>query len=127
VGIGAHPVGHTASRRHVGGRHLVDWVVRLLFRQPNVSSVCFSSVLPAVVGSTSRSCVNHIVSLLQQGSADAANRLFVIAGVLITQDGMQLSIPMLSVEVAAEYSIICSSLMLLVTCMVLAHLLLRSI
>jgi len=71
--------------------------------------------------------VNHIVSLLQQGSADAANRLFVIAGVLITQDGMQLSIPMLSVEVAAEYSIICSSLMLLVTCMVLAHLLLRSI
>jgi exosortase len=70
--------------------------------------------------------VNHIVSLLQQGSADAANRLFVIAGVPVTRDGLQLSIPGLAVEVATECSSIRSSLMLLVTSMVLAHLLLRS-
>ena len=70
--------------------------------------------------------VNHIASLLQEGSADAANRLFVIAGVPVTRDSLQLSISGLTVEVATEFSSIRSSLMLLVTTMVLAHLLLRS-
>ena len=70
--------------------------------------------------------MNHIVSLLQRGSADAANWLFVIAGVAVTRDGLQLTIPGLTLEVATECSSIRSSLMLLVTSMVLAHLLLRS-
>ena len=70
--------------------------------------------------------LNHIVSFLQQGSADAAHLLFVIAGVPVTRDGLQLSIPGLTLEVATECSSIRSSLMLLVTSMVLAHLLLRS-
>ena len=70
--------------------------------------------------------LNHIVSFLQQGSAYAARLLFVIAGVPVTQDGVRLSIPGLTLEVAKECSSIRSSLMLLVTSMVLAHLLLRS-
>src|SRR5271157_4763530 len=70
--------------------------------------------------------LNHIVSLLQQGSAYAANLLFVIAGVPVTQDGLRLTIPGLTLEVAEECSSIRSSQMLLVTTMVLAHLLLRS-
>jgi exosortase len=70
--------------------------------------------------------VNHIVSLLQQGSADAANRLFIIAGIPVTRDGLRVSVPGLTVEVATECSSIRSSLMLLVTSTVPAHLLLRS-
>jgi exosortase len=71
--------------------------------------------------------VNRIVSFLQQGSASAANLLFAAAGVPVTRDGLMLSIPGLTVEVAQQCSSIRSSLMLLVTTMVLAHVLLRSV
>jgi exosortase len=70
--------------------------------------------------------LSHIVSFLQQGSAYAARLLFEIARVPVMQDGVLLSIPGLRLEVAQECSSIRSSLMLLVTSMVLAHLLLRS-
>jgi len=70
--------------------------------------------------------LNHIVTFLQQGSAYVASLLFAIAGVPVTQDCMRLSIPGLTLEVAKECSSIRSSLMLLITGMVLAHLLLRS-
>ncbi len=70
--------------------------------------------------------LNPTVGFLQQGSAYAARLLFGIAGVPVTQDGIVLSIPGLTLEVAKECSSIRSSLMLLVTSMVLAHLLLRS-
>src|SRR5208337_1738112 len=70
--------------------------------------------------------LNHIVNFLQQGSAYAAHLFFAIAGVPVTQDGVRLTIPGLTLEVAEECSSIRSSLMLLVTTMVLAHLLLRS-
>jgi len=70
--------------------------------------------------------LNHIVSFLQKGSAYAANLLFAIAHVPVTQDGLRLTIPGLTLEVAEECSSIRSSLMLLVTTIVLAHLLLRS-
>jgi len=67
-----------------------------------------------------------IVDLLQRGSALSAHALFAIAGVPVLQDGVVLSIPGLTVEVAQECSSIRSSSMLLVTAMVLAHVLLRS-
>lgn len=70
--------------------------------------------------------LTRIVSLLQQGSAVAAALLFRVAGVPVIRDGVLLSIPGLDVEVATECSSIRSSLMLIVTTMVLAHLLLRS-
>ncbi len=70
--------------------------------------------------------LSYIVGLLQQGSAYAASLLFTIAGVPVTQDGVRLSIPGLTLEVAKECSSIRSSQMVLVTTMVLAHLLLRS-
>jgi exosortase len=70
--------------------------------------------------------LNWIVSLLQQGSAAAAHLLFLVAGVPVAQRGLLLHIPELTLEVAPECSSIRSSLMLLVTTMVLAHLLLRS-
>jgi exosortase len=70
--------------------------------------------------------LNEIVKSLQQGSAFATKLFFAIAGVPLAQDGLMLSIPGLTIEVAKECSSIRSSLMLLVTTMVLAQLLLRS-
>jgi exosortase len=70
--------------------------------------------------------LNEIIKLLQQGSALAARMLFAIAGVPVVQNGVMLTIPGLTIEVAKECSSIRSSSMLLVTTMVLAQLLLKS-
>jgi exosortase len=70
--------------------------------------------------------LNRIVSLLQQTSASMTYLLFAAVGVPVNQDGVLLSIPGLTIEVAKECSSIRSSLMLMVTSMVLAHLFLRS-
>ena len=70
--------------------------------------------------------LNKIVAIWQQGSAISASLLFSALGIPVTQDGILLSIPGLSLEVAQECSSLRSSLMLVVTTMVLAHLFLRS-
>ena len=70
--------------------------------------------------------LNEIVHLLQQGSAFAAYVLFAAAGVPVAQDGIMLTVPGLTIEVAQECSSIRSSSMLLVTTIVLAQLFLRS-
>jgi len=70
--------------------------------------------------------LNEIVQFLQHQSALAARILFVLAGVPVTQEGIVLSVPGWDVEVARECSSIRSSVMLVVTTMVLAHLFLRS-
>jgi exosortase len=70
--------------------------------------------------------LNQIVASWQQGSAITASILFSAVGVPVTQDGIMLSIPGLTLEVAQECSSLRSSLMLIVTSMVLAHLFLRS-
>jgi exosortase len=70
--------------------------------------------------------LNKIVALWQHGSALSASFLFSALGIPVTQDGVMLTIPGLSLEVAQECSSLRSSLMLIVTSMVLAHLFLRS-
>ena len=70
--------------------------------------------------------LSAIISGLQQGSASAAHLFFAAVGVPATQDGIVLTIPGLTVEVAQECSSIRSSMILLITTMVLAHLFLRS-
>lgn len=72
------------------------------------------------------SVLDAIVAFLQRGSADAAQLLFNGVGVPVVQDGVRLSIPGLTVEVAQECSSIRSSMILLVTTMVVAQLFLRS-
>jgi exosortase len=72
------------------------------------------------------SVVDSIVSFLQQSSALAAHAIFTLARVPVEQRGLLIHIPGLTLEVAPECSSIRSSLVLLVTTMVLAHLLLRS-
>ena len=70
--------------------------------------------------------LTRIISLWQHGSATSASVLFSAFGIPVTQDGIVLSIPGLTLEVAQECSSLRSSLMLIVTSMVLAHLFLRS-
>ena len=69
----------------------------------------------------------RIIHALQQGSAFAASLLFSAFNVPVSQQGIMLSIPGLNLEVARECSSIRSSLMLLITTMVLAHVLLRTV
>jgi exosortase len=71
--------------------------------------------------------LDRLVTLLQHQSADATHFLFAATGVPAIQNGMFISIPGVTVEVARECSSIRSSLMLLVTSMVLAHLFLRAL
>jgi len=68
-----------------------------------------------------------IIRLLQAGSAQSARSLFEAAGVPVAQTGTQITVPRLTIEVARECSSIRSSLMLVVTTMVLAQMLLRSV
>jgi len=70
--------------------------------------------------------LSSITGFLQHQSAIAASILFRCARVPVTRDGIVLSIPGLDIEVARECSSIRSSMMLIVTTMVLAHLFLRS-
>jgi exosortase len=70
--------------------------------------------------------MNEIIVLLQQGSAWSANLMFTAFGVPVTRDGVFLTIPGLTLQVAQECSSIRSSSMLLVTTIVLAQLVLRT-
>jgi exosortase len=69
--------------------------------------------------------LDRIVAGLQQGSVAASQWLFLLFRIPVARDGTMLTIPGLDIEVTAECSSIRSSLMLLVTTMVLAHLLLN--
>jgi len=72
------------------------------------------------------SMLNAVVGFLQRESAVGSAALFELAGVPVARDGVLLTIPGLTVQVAQECSSIRSSLMLLVTTMVLAQLFLQS-
>ena len=70
--------------------------------------------------------VDEMIAALQILSAYAARFLLVVGGIPVTQDGTLLSMATLDVDVAPQCSSIRSSLMLLITTMLLAHLFLRS-
>jgi exosortase len=69
--------------------------------------------------------LNLIIAYLQLGSAWSAHALFATFGIPVAQDGVVVTIPGLTLQVAQECSSIRSSTMLLVTSIVLAQLLLR--
>jgi exosortase len=71
--------------------------------------------------------LSQIVNFLQVGSASAARVLLTIAQVPVSQDNTILRIPGLTIEVAQECSSIRSSLLLVVTAMLTAHLFLRTL
>lgn len=70
--------------------------------------------------------LNRMIALLQIGSAWSAHGLFTLCGVPVVQNGVLLTIPNLTLQVAQECSSIRSSSMLLVTTIAVAEMLLRS-
>jgi exosortase len=73
-----------------------------------------------------QSFLGGVIALLQEGSAWCAHALFAACGVPVVQEGVFLTIPGLTIQVAQECSSIRSSSMLLVTTIVLVQILLRS-
>lgn len=70
--------------------------------------------------------LSRIIAWLQLGSAWSAHALFSVFAIPVVQDGVLLTIPGLTLQVAEQCSSIRSSSMLLVTTIVLAQLFLRS-
>ncbi len=73
-----------------------------------------------------QTAVNHIVTMLQDGTVSLTRSLFVLCGIPVVQHGPVLGIPGLTIEVAQECSSIRSSLLLAVCGMVVCYLLLHS-
>ncbi len=73
-----------------------------------------------------RIVMDSLISLLQIGSAWSAHAFFAAFGVPVFQQGVVLTVPGLTVQVAQECSSIRSSSMLIVTTLVMAQVLLRS-
>jgi|SRR5271165_765714 len=107
---------------------VVWWIasVQMCFGPPAVRSFLFPLCFLFWIVPLPPMALDRVVGFLQNQSAFAARALFWMARVPVTQDGLVLSIPGLDVEVAPECSSIRSSLFLIVTTMVLAHLFLRS-
>lgn len=70
--------------------------------------------------------LDEIIRLLQQGSTEIAWLLFRALQVPVLRQGFVLAVPGLSIEVAKECSSIRSSMALLITCILAAHLYLRT-
>ena len=70
--------------------------------------------------------LNWTIELLQCGSTEISYLLFKMVGVPALKQGFVISVPGISIEVAAECSGIRSSLALLITCLLAAHLYLRT-
>jgi exosortase len=118
-----------SDRLSLGMLGLVIWWIGsiiLCFGVETSKSLLFPICFLFLVVPLPPSALNWIVEFLQQQSAAVAYHMFQLARVPVTQNGIMLSIPGLDIEVAPECSSIRSSLMLVVTTAVLAHLFLRS-
>ena len=73
-----------------------------------------------------RSAVDPIITGLQEGSVWSTHALFALVNVPVSQQGVHLMIPGLTIEVARECSSIRSSSILVVISILAAHVLLRS-
>ena len=70
--------------------------------------------------------LDWIIHLLQQGSTEIAYLIFRALGVPVLRQGFVLSVPGVTIEIAKECSSIRSSMALLITCLLAAHLYLRT-
>jgi exosortase len=70
--------------------------------------------------------LNWFVHALQEGSTDIAWLIFQMTGTPVLRNGFQLSLPTVTIEVAEECSSIRSSMALFITCLLAAHLYLRT-
>ena len=70
--------------------------------------------------------LNRVIAALQEGSTEIAYLIFQAVGTPVSRNGFLLSVPGVTIEVAKECSSIRSSIALLVTCLLAAHLYLRT-
>lgn len=108
---------------------LVTWWIGsiiLCFGRETFRSLLFPICFLFLIVPLPDRALNWITLFLQQQSASSASMLFGLVGVPVTQDGIILSIPGLTIEVARECSSIRSSTILVVMTVLLAHLFLRS-
>lgn len=70
--------------------------------------------------------LNHVIYLLQEGSADIAELIFNLTGVPALREGFVFHLAHLSIEVAKECSGIRSSMALLILALLVGHLLMRA-
>ncbi|MGA8871636.1 MAG: exosortase/archaeosortase family protein [Candidatus Acidiferrales bacterium] len=70
--------------------------------------------------------LDRVIRALQQGSTEIAYLIFQAVGTPVSRHGLLLSVPGVTIEVAKECSSIRSSLALLITCLLAAHLYLRT-
>lgn len=70
--------------------------------------------------------LDRMIYMLQQGSTEIAYLIFKAFGVPVLRQGFLLSVPGVTIEVASECSSIRSSIALLITCLLAAHLYLRT-
>ncbi len=68
----------------------------------------------------------RVIYFLESGSTSLAYFLFRVLGVPVLRDGFLLTVPGVTIEVAKECSGIRSSMALLITCLIAAHLFLRT-
>ena len=70
--------------------------------------------------------LDWIIRALQEGSTEGAYLIFQAVGTPVSRNGFLLSLPGVTIEVAKECSSIRSSIALLITCLLAAHMYLRS-
>jgi exosortase len=70
--------------------------------------------------------LDRIIHALQQGSTEVAYLIFQAVGTPVVRQGFLLSVPGVTIEVAKECSSIRSSMALFITCLLAAHLYLRT-
>jgi len=70
--------------------------------------------------------LDRVIHALQEGSTEIAYLIFQAVGTPVVRHGFLLSVPGITIQVAQECSSIRSSLALLVTCLLAAHLYLRT-
>jgi exosortase len=70
--------------------------------------------------------IEWVIHQLQEGSTDVSYALFNLFGVPVLRHGFILALPSVTIEVAEECSGIRSSIALLITCLLAAHMYLRS-
>lgn len=73
-----------------------------------------------------RAILDHVIYALQIGSTELTYFIFQAVGTPVMRQGFLLSVPGVTIEVAKECSSIRSSIALLITCLLAAHLYLRS-
>jgi exosortase len=107
---------------------VVFWIglVMLFFGVPAVRKLLFPLLFLFLIVPIPQMVVDKCIVALQIASTEATFTLFRWSGVPVVKSGFVLTFPMLDIEIAKQCSGIRSSLILLISSMVLAHLYLRS-